>query len=41
MCNSFRIANTIPPLAVPSNLVKTIPETFVTSLNERACESAF
>ena len=40
-CNSFLIASTIPPLAVPSNLVRTIPVTLVTSLNCFACVKAF
>lgn len=35
------IARTIPPLAVPSSLVKTIPVILVIYLKEEACNMPF
>jgi len=35
------IASTIPPLAVPSNFVRTIPVILVISLNASACDIPF
>src|SRR5207244_2794889 len=39
--NSRAIATTIPPFAVPSSLVRTMPVTPEVSVNLRACSSPF
>ncbi len=39
--SSFRIARTMPPLAVPSSLVSTTPVTPTASVNCLACRSPF